>query len=75
MNDPRIPPESDPALSYKQCAKELGIGERTVRRRVKEGLLQKVRLSARRVGIRRSDLKRYLDSCRNLPTISVAPEV
>ena len=53
----------DPVLSDHVCASAAGISIWTWKGIVKKGLVRRVQMSPRRVGVRRSELERYLKSC------------
>ena len=50
----------DPLLSMRETASWLGVHLATVRRLVEAGKIRTIRLSARRIGIRTSEIERYL---------------
>lgn len=53
--------KSDPAVTYDQAGDVIGVSMWTVRRLIAAGKLQGIKLSERRVGVRLSEIKRYLD--------------
>jgi hypothetical protein len=63
----------DPVLTRKNVAVELGVGIATVDR-IPDEELPRVQLSKRRLGFRRSDVSRYLESHVRRPADGVAPE-
>lgn len=50
----------DPLLSIKEAAGWLGCHSATIRRLIMAGKLRATRLSARRIGIAKSEIERYL---------------
>jgi len=53
-------PAPDPLLSMRETASWLGVHLATVRRLVEAGKIRTIRLSARRIGIRTSEIEHYL---------------
>ena len=58
-----IPDPSDPVLTYRQAAKHCGLSYTGLRELVKARKIKGMRLSARRVGIRTSEVDKFLNSC------------
>lgn len=54
---------ADVVLSRKQCAEQAGVSISTMKRVIARGELKPLRMSPRRVGIRRSEFMRWLASC------------
>ncbi len=50
-------------LSYRQIEALLGVCEDSIRRAVQRKELKLTRLGPRRVGVRKSELRRWLDHC------------
>ena len=53
----------DPVLTRAQLCALANVSEDTLRREVRAGKLKMLRLSARRVGFRRSEAERWLAAC------------
>lgn len=60
---PHVVRDVDPVLSYEEAGEIIGISSWTIRRRVADGSLKAIKMSRRRVGIRLSEVRRYLDNC------------
>jgi hypothetical protein len=54
--------QPDPVLPVDFAALEVGLSSRTLRRCHERGEIQFVKLSPRRIGIRRSELERFITS-------------
>jgi excisionase family DNA binding protein len=50
----------DPLYSPAETAEALGCHHQTVRKLIRDGTLNAIRLSARRLGIRQSEIERHL---------------
>jgi excisionase family DNA binding protein len=57
----------DPVLGQREVARVMGVSVDTVRRRCAAGDLRIIRLSPRRLGIRASEVDRYLREREGLP--------
>ena len=57
------PVADDRVLSIEEGAVLAGLSPSTLKRENKRGSLKFVRMSPRRVGVRRSELQRWLDAC------------
>jgi excisionase family DNA binding protein len=53
-------PGIDPLLSLASCGAALGISTTTVQRLVAQQKLRVIRITSRRIGVRRSELQRYI---------------
>jgi len=53
----------DPVITRAQLCALANVSEDTLRREVRAGKLKMLRLSARRVGFRRSEVERWLSNC------------
>ena len=53
-------PGIDPLLSLSSCGEALGISKTTVQRLVAQQKLRVIRITSRRLGVRRSELQRYV---------------
>jgi excisionase family DNA binding protein len=50
----------DPVLNVRQVADALGVHQATVRRLIRSNVIAALKLSRRRIGVRLSELRRYL---------------
>jgi excisionase family DNA binding protein len=65
----------DPVLGQREVARVMGVSVDTVRRRCAAGDLTVIRLSPRRVGVRASEVERYLRAREGLsPATPIAPD-
>ena len=56
-------PRADQVLSLDQAAALSGVSASTLKRRARAGDIKILKLSPRRVGVRISELSRWLDAC------------
>lgn len=56
-------PSSDHVISVPEAAAIAGLSTDTLKRRAKAGDLKILKLSTRRLGVRLSELNRWLDTC------------
>jgi excisionase family DNA binding protein len=61
-------PIPDPIRTKRHVAARLGVHAATVDRAVASGRLKAIRVSARRIGIRESEIERYLSDNEIAPT-------
>ena len=55
------PYQADPVLAVDDAAVEVGLSSKTLRRLYDRGEIEFIKLSERRIGIRRSELARFLN--------------
>jgi excisionase family DNA binding protein len=60
LDNPIPSPHPDPVRSKAYLAEKLGVHLATVERAIKAGRIKAIRISERRVGIRESEIERYL---------------
>ena len=56
-------PRADRVLSVYQAAEVMGVSASTLKRRARAGDIKILKLSPRRVGVKMSEVQRFLDAC------------
>lgn len=59
-------PIVDQVYTITEAAMSIGVSEDTLRRRIKEGKIQMLRMSPMRVGVRASEIERYLKAAEEI---------